>query len=73
MKDIPAVPIRMPVRPDIRPFSIAPRLSTDTISTPNSAMAAISGKENRTSIGRRNGMVIKRTTAPTTPPMAETA
>ena len=45
MYDVPMVPRRMPSRPAIRPFNMAPRLSAETINTPKSPSAATSGKD----------------------------
>ena len=69
----PTVPNRIPAMPAPRPFSMAPRLSADTITTPNIASAVISGKLTLRMTGRITGMMSNRAIAPTIPPMAETA
>ena len=71
---MPTVPSRTPSEPAASPFTIAPALSAETIAMPKNATAAISGKAEGENdrLGNRYQKP-PRTTAPTSPPNAETA
>ena len=69
----PMMPRSMPTSAEMRPRTIAPRLSTMTMTMPTMPVAAISGKPNRSTNGRATGMAMVSRTAPTMPPSAETA
>ena len=70
---MPTVPNSTPSPPAASPLTIAPALSAETIAMPKNATAAISGKPKSRMTGFTTGIRIARTTAPTRPPIAETA